>query len=62
MTTISLLSNADLPQTKPSKQIQASFVQRMVAWGRRVLRHESSIDRKFDEMDPDEIVRMTGEW
>ena len=59
--TFTLLSNANLPQTKASKQTQTSFVQRMAAWGRRVFTQEVQRS-KFDDLDLDEIVRMTGEW
>jgi hypothetical protein len=60
--TFTLSSHAKLPQWKSPEQIQTSMLERMVAWGRQVFTKESSNDSKFDEMDLDDIVRMTGEW
>jgi hypothetical protein len=61
MTTI-LLSNASLPQANLSEQIEASLVQRIVTWGRRVITNELPNDRNNDVLELDEIIRMTGEW
>jgi hypothetical protein len=60
--TFSLSSHAKLPRLKSPEQIQTSMLQRMAAWGRQVFTKESSNDSKFDEMDLDDIIRMTGEW
>jgi hypothetical protein len=60
--TSTLLSNTYWRQTKSPDQIQTSLVQRLAAWGRQVFTNESSSDRKLDDMELDEIIRMTGEW